>query len=136
VREHSPGAGASSTMAHKANPVSAITARACAARAPGLAATLFASMEQEHQRAAGRWHAEWVTLTDLLGSTGSATAWLGDSLRNLVIDADRMRANAETTSAAAGLEPVPEPGTGPYLDRADAAHARADEPLAIHAATT
>jgi 3-carboxy-cis,cis-muconate cycloisomerase len=130
VREQVEGRGGSSTMAHKANPVAAITARACAARAPGLAATLFASMEQEHQRAAGNWHAEWVTLSDLLRCTGSAVAWLQDCLQHLVIDIERMRANADAANSAAGLKPIPEPGPAPgfaeagnYIDRALALHA-------------
>ena len=33
------------------------------------------AMEQEHERAAGAWQAEWGTLTDLLRLTGSAAAW-------------------------------------------------------------
>jgi 3-carboxy-cis,cis-muconate cycloisomerase len=117
VREAGLGRGGSSTMAHKANPVAAITARACAARAPGLAATLFASMEQELQRAAGRWQAEWVTLSDLLRCTGSAVAWLLDCLQNLVIDVDRMRANAQLASTATGFDPIPD-----FIDRALAVH--------------
>ena len=57
-------------MPHKNNPVAAISARACARRAPGLVATLLAAMEQEHERAAGAWHSEWPTLTDLLTTVG------------------------------------------------------------------
>ena len=57
-------------MEHKSNPVSAISARASARRAPFLAAHLFAQMEQEHERAAGEWHAEWSVLVDLLRATG------------------------------------------------------------------
>ena len=67
-------------MPHKTNPVAAISARACARRAPGLVATLFAAMEQEHERAAGAWHSEWPTLTDLLTTVGSAASWLAESL--------------------------------------------------------
>ena len=37
-----------------------------ARQAPGLVATLLASMEQEHERAAGAWHAEWRPLRELL----------------------------------------------------------------------
>ena len=47
-----------------------ISARACARQAPGLVATLLASMEQEHERAAGAWHAEWAPLRALLVATG------------------------------------------------------------------
>jgi 3-carboxy-cis,cis-muconate cycloisomerase len=82
--------GGSSAMPHKNNPVAAISARACARRAPGLVATLFAAMEQEHERAAGAWHSEWPTLTELLTTVGSAASWLAESLAGLRIDPARM----------------------------------------------
>ena len=84
------GRGGSSAMPHKNNPVAAISARACARRAPGLVATLFAAMEQEHERAAGAWHSEWPTLTELLTTVGSAASWLAESLAGLRIDPGRM----------------------------------------------
>jgi len=84
--------GGSSAMPHKHNPVAAISARACARRAPGLVATLFAAMEQEHERAAGAWHSEWPTLTALLTTVGSAAAWLAESLDGLRPDTARMAA--------------------------------------------
>jgi 3-carboxy-cis,cis-muconate cycloisomerase len=90
--------GGSSAMPHKANPVAAISARACARRAPGLVGTLFAAMEQEHERAAGAWHSEWPTLTDLLVTVGSAASWLAESLASLRVDRARMAA----TVAASG----------------------------------
>lgn len=99
-----PPRGGSSSMPHKHNPIAAISARACALRTPTLAATLFAAMAQEHERAAGAWHSEWETLADLLRLTGSAAAWLADSLQNLEVDPDRMRQAREPmagTSAAA-----------------------------------
>jgi 3-carboxy-cis,cis-muconate cycloisomerase len=92
------GRGGSSAMPHKANPVAAISARACARRAPGLVATLLGAMEQEHERAAGAWHSEWPTLTQLLTTVGSGASWLAESLAVLRIDADRM---AATVAAAA-----------------------------------
>jgi 3-carboxy-cis,cis-muconate cycloisomerase len=91
------GRGGSSAMPHKRNPVAAISARACARRAPGLVATLLGAMEQEHERAAGAWHSEWPTLTDLLTTVGSAAAWLAESLRGLRPDVGRM---ADTVAAA------------------------------------
>jgi 3-carboxy-cis,cis-muconate cycloisomerase len=90
-------AGGSSTMPHKQNPVAAVAAAACAARAPGLVATLLAAMAQEHQRAAGAWHAEQRPLSDLLEATGSAAAWLRECLEGLEVDAGRMRANLDAT---------------------------------------
>jgi 3-carboxy-cis,cis-muconate cycloisomerase len=85
--------GGSSAMAHKANPVAAVSARACARRAPGLVSTLLAGMEQEQQRAAGAWHSEWPTLSELARTTGSAAAWLRDALEHLEVHGDRMAAN-------------------------------------------
>jgi 3-carboxy-cis,cis-muconate cycloisomerase len=56
-------------------------------------ATLVAAMEQEHERAAGAWHAEWAPLRALLVTTGSAAAWLRTCLEGLEVDVARMRAN-------------------------------------------
>ena len=103
AREGGSGRGGSSAMAHKRNPVAAVSVLACAHRVPGLVATLFAGMEQEHQRAAGAWQAEWGTLAELLTLTGSSAAWLADLLQNLEVDPARMRANlAELAVAVAG----------------------------------
>jgi 3-carboxy-cis,cis-muconate cycloisomerase len=93
VREAGEGRGGSSTLPNKRNPIAAIAAVACAERAPGLATTLLSSMLQEHERAAGAWHAEWLALADLLSTTGAAVAWLLDSLEHLTVDEERMRAN-------------------------------------------
>jgi 3-carboxy-cis,cis-muconate cycloisomerase len=90
-----PRRGGSSAMPHKRNPVAAIAVLGCARQAPGLLATLTASAEQEHQRAAGAWHAEWQPLTRLLQLTGSAAAWCADLLAGLEVDAAAMRANLD-----------------------------------------
>lgn len=99
VAEGEKTRGGSSAMPHKRNPVAAVQARAAARRAPGLVATLLAQMEQEHERAAGAWHAEWAPLSDLILTTGSAVAWLRDCLEDLRIDPARMR---HTLEVAAG----------------------------------
>ena len=63
-------------------------------------------MEQEHERAAGAWQAEWGTLAELLELTGSAAAWGRELLERLEVDADRMRENLarqrRVAAAAAG----------------------------------
>ncbi|SES84052.1 3-carboxy-cis,cis-muconate cycloisomerase [Geodermatophilus poikilotrophus] len=102
VAEVGGGRGGSSAMPHKRNPVAAVSARACARRAPGLVATLLSAMEQEHERAAGAWHSEWPTLTELLSTVGSAASWLAESLRGLQPDPPRMAA----TAAAAAEGPL------------------------------
>jgi 3-carboxy-cis,cis-muconate cycloisomerase len=93
VHEGVPGRGGSSTLPQKRNPIASISVLAGARRAPGLVATLLAAMAQEHQRAAGGWHAEWRPLVELLEATGSAAAWLRDALEHLVVDRARMEAN-------------------------------------------
>ena len=116
VREAQPGG--SSAMPHKRNPVAAVSALGWARQAPGLVATLLASMEQQHERAAGAWHAEWRPLTSLLLATGSAAAWLRACLEGLEVDADRMRANLDLPGGV-----PPEEGAGAPLDRAVASAA-------------
>ena len=93
-------------MAHKRNPVAAVSALACAQRAPGLVATLLGAMAQEHERGAGAWQAEWEPLLELLRVTGSAAAWGRELADGLEVDTDRMAANL----AAA---PVPDADPGP-----------------------
>jgi 3-carboxy-cis,cis-muconate cycloisomerase len=103
VRESADGG--SSTMPHKRNPVGSVLARACAARAQAAAGVLLSSLVQEHERAAGAWHAEWGALSDALALTGGTVAWLREALEGLEVDADRMRANIrnETLSEAQSL---------------------------------
>jgi 3-carboxy-cis,cis-muconate cycloisomerase len=121
VGEASPGG--SSAMAHKHNPVAAVSALASAAQAPGLVATLLAAAVQEHQRAAGAWQAEWQPLRTLLVSTGSAAAWLRACLDGLVVHADVMRTTLDGTGWPT------EPGAG---DPLGAAGALVDAALASH----
>jgi 3-carboxy-cis,cis-muconate cycloisomerase len=111
--------GGSSSMAHKHNPVAAVSTLACTRRVPGLVATVLAGMETEHERAAGAWQAEWGTLADLLTLTGSAASWTGALVDGLRIHTDRMAANLRT--AVTGDQPPPA-GIDELIDRALAAH--------------
>jgi 3-carboxy-cis,cis-muconate cycloisomerase len=114
-----PDRGGSSAMAHKRNPVGAVSVLACVKRTPGLVAAALGAMEQEHERAAGAWQAEWGIHIELLGLTASAAAWGRELLEELQIDVERMRVNlAESASAGA---PLPD-GAGELVDRALAAH--------------
>ena len=106
------GRGGSSTMPHKRNPVAAVAAEACAQRVPGLVATMLGAMAQEHERAAGAWQAEWETLSELLRLTGSAAAWLRESLEALEPDPERMRANLDLTHGLLMAESVATALTG------------------------
>jgi 3-carboxy-cis,cis-muconate cycloisomerase len=116
VREGVPARGGSSSMPHKQNPVAAVSVLACTRRVPGLVSTILAAMEQEHERAAGAWQAEWGTITELLRLTGSAAAWARDMLEHLEIDDSAMRASAgDAPDLGAAAE---------LVDRALAAHGR------------
>jgi 3-carboxy-cis,cis-muconate cycloisomerase len=115
--------GASSTMPHKRNPVGATLARACALRAQAEAGVLMSALAQEHERAAGGWHAEWGALSDALAYTGGAAASLRRALDGLQVDVERMRANIrhETLSEAQGSATMPEDYLGSaaaFVDRA------------------
>lgn len=94
LREGIPGRGGSTAMEHKRNPVAAVSVLACARRVPGLVATMLSCMEQERERAAGSWQAEWGTISELLSLTGSATAWARDMLEHLEVDVEAMRVAA------------------------------------------
>jgi 3-carboxy-cis,cis-muconate cycloisomerase len=99
-----PRRGGSSAMPNKNNPVAAVAILGCARQAGGLLATLVASAEQEEQRAAGAWHAEWQPFSHLLELAVSAATWARDLLENLTVDTARMAANL----AAAGGLPMAE----------------------------
>jgi 3-carboxy-cis,cis-muconate cycloisomerase len=92
-----PRRGGSSAMPNKHNPVASIAILGCTRQAAGLLATLVAAGEQEHQRAAGAWHAEWEPLTALLRLTGSASSWAAELLSRLTVDTSRMAANLAAT---------------------------------------
>jgi 3-carboxy-cis,cis-muconate cycloisomerase len=77
-------------------------------------------MEQEHERAAGAWQAEWGTITDLLRLTGSAVAWGRDLLEHLEVDGAAMLASAgENPDLGA---------SGELIDRALEAHDAPESP--------
>jgi 3-carboxy-cis,cis-muconate cycloisomerase len=99
-----PRRGGSSAMPNKNNPVASVAILGCARQAPGLLATLVAGAEQEHQRAAGAWQAEWQPFGHLLQLGGSAASWGSELLANLEPDTGKMTANL----AAAGGLPLTE----------------------------
>jgi 3-carboxy-cis,cis-muconate cycloisomerase len=96
--------GVSSAMPHKRNAAAAVLTTACAHRTPGLVATLLAGAPQELQRAAGRWQAEWPTLTDLLRVVGGAGVHARRMLAGLTVDSARMRANLDLTGEPVSAE--------------------------------
>jgi 3-carboxy-cis,cis-muconate cycloisomerase len=92
--------GGSSTMPLKRNPVGAVLGIACARHSRANAGVLLESVVQEHERAAGAWHAEWQALATALAATGGAVAAVRRSLTGLEVDAERMRANIDPVTLA------------------------------------
>ncbi len=92
------GKGGSSTMPHKRNPVTSTAILANAQRVPFLVATILSAMPQEHERSAGLWHSEWVTLTDIMQLTAGSLDRSIELLSTLEIDKKRMLQNLELTN--------------------------------------
>ena len=66
------GAGGSSAMAHKANPVTAEVLVALARYNGGLAGTLQQAAVHEYERSGTAWTLEWLTLPPMLVTTGAS----------------------------------------------------------------
>ena len=93
-------------MPQKRNPVGSTLARASARLAAAHAAVLVGSLEQEHERAAGAWQAEWEALAGALAHTGGALHALAGALESLEVDAARMRRNLDLTGGLVLAERV------------------------------
>ena len=89
------GRGGSSTLPHKRNPVGSTIALACARRVQAHASLLVGSLPQEHERAAGAWHAEWDALSGALAGTAGAAASMRTVLEGLEVTCRAMRENLE-----------------------------------------
>jgi 3-carboxy-cis,cis-muconate cycloisomerase len=89
------GAGGSSTMPLKRNPVSLAVILSAAIRAPALASTMLSAMVQEHERGLGGWHAEWDTLPELCCLTSGALTNFLFAIEHLQVDAEAMRRNID-----------------------------------------
>jgi 3-carboxy-cis,cis-muconate cycloisomerase len=87
--------GRSSAMPHKRNSIGSVLAVACARQVNGHVSVLFSALPQEHERAAGAWHAEWPALSSALAFTGGAADGARRALAGLEVDPERMRANLE-----------------------------------------
>ncbi|MFK8160952.1 MAG: adenylosuccinate lyase family protein [Lewinella sp.] len=100
------GRGTSSTMPHKRNPVLSTGILANAHRVPFLVATILAAMPHEHERSAGRWHAEWEALDDIIGLGGGALVQCLVVMQGLEVNTGRMLQNIDLTQGLVFAETV------------------------------
>jgi 3-carboxy-cis,cis-muconate cycloisomerase len=111
------GAGASSTMPQKQNPVAPSTLVALSHQATGLRASLQASAQHQHQRDGAAWFTEWLVLPQLVLGTACALTHAKTLAEQMTPDISSMGAaleglgliHAEALSfALAGHMPRPE----------------------------
>lgn len=100
------GKGGSSTMPHKRNPVGAAVMISASVRAPGLVATMFAAMPQEHERSLGLWHAEWETLPELCCLVSGSLQQALQVIPALEVNAEQMLTNLDSTQGLVLAEAV------------------------------
>lgn len=93
-----PGRGGSSTMPQKANPVSGEVLITAARLTAALLSAVHQAIPQEQERGGPGWQLEWLTLPQMVVMTGGALRQAGTLLRNLEVDAERMRANLEASN--------------------------------------
>ena len=91
------GQGGSSAMPQKHNPVDAVFALAAARQALGVVPVIVSSLMQEHERAAGAWQAEWEAIPILFRFIAEAVERVRNSVSNLQVHPERMKANLNMT---------------------------------------
>ena len=106
AEELGAGAGGSSTLPHKQNPIAPTKILANAKRIPSLVSALLSSLVHEHERSVGGWHAEWVTFPEIVRAVGGSVAHALDLVSGLKIHAERMQANLELTNGLIFAENV------------------------------
>ncbi|MGE8645891.1 3-carboxy-cis,cis-muconate cycloisomerase [Acinetobacter vivianii] len=115
------GRGGSSTMPHKRNPVAAASILAAANRVPALMASVYQSMVQEHERALGAWHAEWLAIPEIFQLCAGALERSSEVLEHMQVNADAMQRNLECTHGLIMAEAVMM-ALAPKLGRLNAHH--------------
>jgi 3-carboxy-cis,cis-muconate cycloisomerase len=111
-----PGRGASSTMPQKRNPVSSELLIIAAKAVRQNVAMMLDGMVQDHERASGPWHVEWLALPQTFILTAGALHQAREMLEGLIVDSDRMRANLDMTNGMIVSEAVMM-GLAPYMGR-------------------
>lgn len=93
AEEPALGKGVSSALPQKRNPIDSTLAIAAARLAVGQVPVILSAMQQEHERAAGGWQAEWEAIPNLFCYTSGTLAHLSAALGGLQIDVQRVSEN-------------------------------------------
>lgn len=132
------GAGGSSTMPHKANPVQPALLTAIARQMVGLNAVMQNAVVHRQQRDGAAWITEWMSLPQMCVLAGRALAVAEQLVASIAPRADRMLANiddglgliyAEAASFALAKE-MPRPAAQDAVKALCAEAVRTDTPLA------
>jgi 3-carboxy-cis,cis-muconate cycloisomerase len=117
---HQEGRGGSSTMPQKRNPIASELILAAAKNVRQLVPVMLDAMVQDHERATGPWHAEWLALPQAFAFSAGALHHTRALLAGLTVDPARMRRNLDATQGMITAEAVMM-ALAPALGR-DAAH--------------
>jgi 3-carboxy-cis,cis-muconate cycloisomerase len=118
---HQEGRGGSSTMPQKRNPIACEFILACARNVRQLVPVMLDAMVQDHERATGPWHAEWIALPEAFALSAGALHHARTLLEGLVVDPARMRRNLDTTRGMISAEAVMM-ALAPHVGREPAHH--------------
>ncbi|ROO28983.1 class-II fumarase/aspartase family protein [Salinisphaera orenii] len=102
----STGAGGSSSMPHKRNPVGCARIRAAARQVHSAVALLHNAGAQPMERGLGEWHAEWAPLVDAVLFVEGALETLQQLLAGLDVHTQAMRRNLALTGGAILTAPI------------------------------
>jgi len=110
------GRGASSTMPQKRNPISSELILAAAKIVREQHSLMLDALVQDHERATGQWHVEWVAVSTAFLSASGALSAARELLSGLEVDEDRMRRNLDMSGGLIVAEAVMM-GLAPTLGR-------------------
>jgi len=110
------GRGASSTMPQKRNPIGSEIMMIAAETVRNDLQMMLGGMVQDHERASGPWHYEWIALPRAFIATSGALKHAADILPHLEVDEARMLRNLDATHGLIVSEAVMM-GLAPHLGR-------------------
>jgi 3-carboxy-cis,cis-muconate cycloisomerase len=112
-------------MPQKRNPIASELIIAAAKNVRQLVPVMLDAMLQDHERATGPWHAEWLALPNAFALTAGALHHTRMLLEGLSVDAARMRLNLDATQGMITAEAVMM-ALAPVIGRQQAHHLVAD----------